>query len=325
MEQDTKIYFNDFFDISKQTLDDYGAFNISLIADLPLFIDPFLLFNSKETLYQALHAEIIRYLRFLKDKSVNGNVDGGMLASLYRFKEVEQNWLGYSKSGNRGSALGPDFANALNNNFHEIFSDYGDEDITKSAHLEKLCLIQNGVGKDNISDFTTNLIKNFLLEYTEKFAKQYLAPQKCHNFAVRKASFNYTTETWETKSFYLPEFNNDFVILTPKDILTKDNTWINKQDLVEDFAYLPDSVTDMELRSEINNYLRSVLPIKPKKADETRAALLTLQKFPVLVDYYIKVKEQHGDEASEVSNAKVEFSEDLYLEKFKELAVLLKK
>jgi len=43
-----KIYFSDYFKVSKEALDKYGAFNISLISDLPLFIDPFLLFNSKE-------------------------------------------------------------------------------------------------------------------------------------------------------------------------------------------------------------------------------------------------------------------------------------
>ena len=28
-------------------MDEYGAFDISVVSDLPLFIDPFLLFNSK--------------------------------------------------------------------------------------------------------------------------------------------------------------------------------------------------------------------------------------------------------------------------------------
>jgi len=42
------VYFTDFFRIEKKVLDDYGAFNISLINDLPLFIDHFLLFGSKK-------------------------------------------------------------------------------------------------------------------------------------------------------------------------------------------------------------------------------------------------------------------------------------
>lgn len=64
------IYFTDFFDVSTEVLEEYGAFNVSLINDLPLFIDPFLLFNSKKENYQRLHAQIIDYVRFLRDKSM---------------------------------------------------------------------------------------------------------------------------------------------------------------------------------------------------------------------------------------------------------------
>jgi hypothetical protein len=37
-----KLYFSDYFEVSEEALDQYGAFNISLASDLPLFIDPFL-------------------------------------------------------------------------------------------------------------------------------------------------------------------------------------------------------------------------------------------------------------------------------------------
>lgn len=42
-----KVYFSDFFEIDEDIIEEYGAINISLINDLPLFIDPFLLFNSE--------------------------------------------------------------------------------------------------------------------------------------------------------------------------------------------------------------------------------------------------------------------------------------
>jgi hypothetical protein len=37
-----KIYFSDLFGVSKSALEKYGALNVSLLADLPLFVDPFL-------------------------------------------------------------------------------------------------------------------------------------------------------------------------------------------------------------------------------------------------------------------------------------------
>jgi hypothetical protein len=113
------LYFTDIFDVDPGVLDAYGAFDISLINDLPLFVDPFLLFNSKKAEYQELHQSIIRYLRFLRDKAAAGDIDNGLLNAWFVFREVKQNWLGYSRVGNSGSGLGRDFAQALFRTFTE--------------------------------------------------------------------------------------------------------------------------------------------------------------------------------------------------------------
>jgi hypothetical protein len=42
----------------------------SLVTDLPLFIDPFLLFNSKKRVYGELQDRMIGYLCFLRDGAV---------------------------------------------------------------------------------------------------------------------------------------------------------------------------------------------------------------------------------------------------------------
>ena len=89
------LYFSDHFKVKEKNLEKYGAFNISLVADLPLFIDPFLLFNSKKKKYKQLHEDVIKYLVFLKDKSTSQTLDDGALKAWYAFKEVEQNWLGF--------------------------------------------------------------------------------------------------------------------------------------------------------------------------------------------------------------------------------------
>src|SRR5436190_998280 len=80
-----EIYFSDHFKVTQKALDRYGAFNVSLVADLPFFIDPFLLFNSRRRIYQKLHDEMIRYLRFLKDKSTGEGVTPGLIDAWYRF------------------------------------------------------------------------------------------------------------------------------------------------------------------------------------------------------------------------------------------------
>src|SRR5205823_3669698 len=155
------------------------------------------------------HDEMISYLSFLRDKAAAGVLNNGLISAWYRFPEIKQTWLGFSASGNRGSGLGPEFATALHRNLHRIFTDFGVEKVTKGSHLEKLCLIGDGVGKDNISDFTTNLIHGYLLDYTQEFAKAYIRKAFRRHVRVPKAQFNYSTETWETRSFEIPYINGD--------------------------------------------------------------------------------------------------------------------
>lgn len=318
------LLFSDYFQVEQKAVDTYGAFNISLVADLPLFIDPFLLFNSTKGKYKELHKEIIKYLRFLRDKSVEGKLDKDSLG-LYKFGEVKQTWLGFSESGNRGRGLGKFFALSLDRNFGKLFSGFGKEQISKGAHLEKLTLIKVGIGKDTISDFTTNLIKGYLLEYTQTFTRRYVSRKKCSIFGVRKTRFNYETETWESKQFLLPEFQGEYVLLTPKDILTKGDVWINRSDLLNQLKFVIAVLPNRELRAKVNAYLRKVLSRSPTAEEKKKATEKTISQFPELLDYYIQKKENSGSQAVKLSSNHVKLSEDIYLDGSKKLALLLSK
>jgi len=316
------IYFSDFFEVSSETVEQYGAFDIALINDLPMFVDPFLLFNSDNEAYRHLHDEIIRYMRFLRDVSLTTDVPEAHLWGWFTFPEIKQNWLGFSKKGNKGHGLGLDFAANLSRNLKSVFSNFGDEKVTVGSHLEKLCLIRHGVGRDNVSDFTTNLILNFLASYTQEFAVKHISSKLRKRVAVRKTSFNYVTRTWATKSYELPFINGDYVLLTPRDILTKDDTWISRSNLLyslEDIAYaLPNYV----LRAQVNQYLMEVIPrdTKKKKAtqeEKNEAYGRVIERFPEILDYYIRDKEDHGDEAKSVSEKRVAFIQKLFVDQIR--------
>ena len=53
-----KIYFSDVFGLQPDLLEDYGAFNIALINDLPLFVDPFLLYDSQNDTHRAVKMNV---------------------------------------------------------------------------------------------------------------------------------------------------------------------------------------------------------------------------------------------------------------------------
>ena len=320
-----RIYFTDFFGVSPDVLAAYGAFNVACIVDLPLFIDPFLLFTSSKPQYQNLHSEIIRYLSFLRDNSVEGSVSDGLLEAWYCFREVSQNKLGFCLSGNSGRGLGMDFARALNGNLHNLFSDFGHEKVTKSSHLEKLVLIRDHVGRDSISDFTTNLIKGYLLEYTQRFAQAHIDPSKLKRVNVSKTKFNYEIGVWEGAIFELPWLVDDYVLLTPEDILTKDDTWINKEDLRRDFPTIRQAIPNEALRAQIDQYFRSVLPKWASAKQEREAIEKTLRRFHELIDYYIRYKEEHGDEAIERSAEKVREVDNRFVQNICHLVGLISK
>jgi hypothetical protein len=304
-EVSSGIFFSDYFGVTPEVLDEYGAFNISIASDLPLFVDPFLIFNSERPEYVELHHGMIDYVRFLRDKAIDG-VSPSLLRAWYEFNEVKQNWLGFTVLGNEGAGLGKKFANALYHSLRGRMRNFGDETLTRGSHLEKVTLIRSGVGRANISDFTVNLIKHYLLGYTQQFARQYLAPELCGTFSVAKTRFNYTTTSWQTESFYLPRLASDFVLLTPIDLLTRDDTWINHRDMIRSFERITPAMNDATLRAQVEFYLQSQLGDHPTDARLRAAIERTYDRYPELIDLYIRTREDEGDDARIVSLAKTE-------------------
>ena len=329
MSGDKRLSFSRYFGIKKSALDKEGFFDISLIADLPLFIDPFHLFYSEKEEYQKLHNGIIKYLAFLRDYSIaHGGEEPtkGIIEAYYKFPEVKQNWFGFTFMGNGGRGLGRQFALALNDNFYGLFKDLEGTAATP-RHLEKLTLIADRVGKDAISDFTTNLIHGYLATKTEAFAKKHIAKSRLRSFTIKKAEFDYKHKVWVPKSFVLPAYNEDYVLLTPKDLLTKDDTWINKTDIVEGFSEIPSAAPNDALREQLVNYFNQKLQEHAvKKIDKRsnkvvrrvvkesriKAARDTIQEFPITLDIYVDLKEQRGKQALTKGAALVEATDKFY-------------
>jgi flagellin-like hook-associated protein FlgL len=314
-----QVYFSERFGVNPAVLEAHGALDISIVTDLPLFIDPFLLFNSERPDYQALHQSIVDYLRFLKSKAGAG-LSPGLVDALYRFKEIKQNWLGFVAEGNSGHGLGRKFAQELNEALTSLLSDLGDEVVTESTHVEKVSLIRKGVGRDSISDFTTNLAKHFLCSYTEAFTVKHIDPSLRKTFAVARVAFNYNTESWVTRNYTLPNLDGDFVLLTPMDMLTLDDTWINRSDMVRSYGRVAEAVSDQELRAQVDAYLSRQLSSDPTPKQIREAQAMVFTAFPSMVDLYIKIKEDDRAEATSVSAAKTKDTKEVLVDQVKAAA-----
>ena len=180
-------------------------------------------------------------------------------------------------------------------------------------------MLGNGVGRDHLSDFTTNLIKGYLLDYTQTFAQRYLAPEHRRVFAVDRVSFDYESQRWKGGRFELPCVHSDFVVLTPKVILTKDEAWINRSELLDRFHDIYSSVPDETLRAQVNDYFLRRLREDSNEEERREAAAASIEQFPQLLDYYIKDKEDHADEAHKISSLKVQETERQFISQIRGL------
>ena len=314
---DIAIHFSEYFDLDPKVLKDYGAFDVALTFDVPVFIDPFRLYASDKKDYNELHERIIRYLRFLRDCCREKNyISKGFSKEFLQFPEVRHIYMGFCRTSNSGRGLGKKFADALQTNLQSILRDFGNERISHTSHLEKLCVICDGVGRDCISDFTANLIKDYLAKFTEAFARRYLKPEQCGTFDISHAVFDFEKGIWKSQRFYLPKWKRDYVLLVPTDLLTKDDTWINKDDLLKSIVHLPDAVDNAVLKDRLVEMLDRVLnepiPLSKKEVNDRFKTFCRLN--PEIVDWYIKRQEDNKAIAMEQSDAKVAEAERLYVD-----------
>ena len=146
------------------------------------------------------------------------------------------------------------------------------------------------MGRDHLSDFVTNLIKQFLLDYTQTFAKRHLRPEFVRTVGVNRVAFNQDAKRWVPGRYELPFINGDYVILTPKDMLTRDEAWINRGDLLDGIEDVYHSIPNQQLRNQIDTYFMSRLAEDATDQDRKSLAARTVEQFPILLDHYIRVK-----------------------------------
>lgn len=286
--------FSDYFKISKDVMNEKGIYDISIVSDTPVFIDPFLLYVSNKPEYQNAHEQIMRYLLFLCKKVKTNENDKYLKQKYFYFKEPKQNWFGFSEYGNSGRGLNKDFADKFYINLKKHLSYIEDENF---SHFEELIIFEEGFGKDSISDFTTKLILPFLLDLTEKFAEDYIEETLCNRFLIKKAYFDFEKEEWCDKEYYLPSYNNDFIILTPTDIIVENDDFLSRNDLLRFITYSSVRIPDSRLREHVNEYLSKMLDDRLSKEEKKNLTDELLDEHPEIISFYTSEREKESDEA----------------------------
>lgn len=200
--------------------------------DIPLYVDPFLLWKSPSMMDNGLHSSLIdsfNYLGFL----INHGKEAEALSVLILASECEEVGLGTSKN-KKGHRIGEATARLILQLFQKIpqLHECG------FAHIEEIQLLVDGIAKDRISDISCNLLSSFFIDYTIEQCEKYHIPMtqiklprvydvKLHRFVEEKV--------------YLPTnpHNNIPIWFVPKRWL-RYNNWLNPDDYFSN--YYPENV-----------------------------------------------------------------------------------
>jgi hypothetical protein len=141
-----------------------------LREDLPLCIDPFLLWKSDRSDYQDLHRTLLAFIEQVRINVIAGRT--GVAHQLFaEVREPVELGLGYATGSKRGSAIGPALRSAIIDTVREI------PQLKESGfdHLEILALIVPKVAEDRISDLTVSVLKKWFAEFTSA---------RCHDLGI---------------------------------------------------------------------------------------------------------------------------------------------
>jgi hypothetical protein len=196
-----------------------------LDKDLPLCIDPFLLYKSRDISLCQLHGQLLSLFnsgivlfRTAKERE---------LAQLIDFPEVNEIAFGYGETAARGSGLGEQLNKLLTETLVacEPLQNRG------LRHVEELQLLSIGVAADRVSDIAANVLKSFLVDYTQKQAKIWAIPLvsslPIHHY------FDFAGFEWRDDYFDLPRnpLTGLPILLVPRRIVRL-LPWINLDDYI---------------------------------------------------------------------------------------------
>ena len=254
-----------------------------LHEDLPLYVDPFLLWKSPSQQDQALHTSITNSFNHLNYLSKKNKTDVA-IDTLIELSECSEVGLGVSKS-RRGIRIGKEQAADVLRLFTVVpeYSQFG------FTHFEVIQLYVAGISKDRVSDIACNYLKSFLIDYTIEQCDDQAIPTRA---VTLDAVYNYRSNSFDRNvKLRLPVNPTDgqALIFTPKRWM-RFNPWINFEDYFKtacprDEIFNPNESIDRVkvLQYNRDNYdaIERYLQIKDKTAADCKNDPLFSQ-IPVL-------------------------------------------
>ncbi len=254
-------------------------------VDIPVWLDPFLLYKSRDPQFRILHAQML--------KAFNQGIEAvaiGALDDAYRildFPEEAAVGFGYTKRGKGGSGVGGGIAKLL---VRTIASSPGLQE-RKVRHVEEMQLLAARIGPDRVSDIAVNILKQFLIDYTQRQAELWKLPLK--SGVPVEHVYDHDAGEWTDVYSDLPvdELNGEPILLVPRRLVRR-LPWINYDDFLrtEFRAYLAARRASQSIRLRSGARVPAESIAKVQVVTATRADV-------ALIDRYVRVKETRSADA----------------------------
>lgn len=242
-----------------------------LDEDIPLYVDPFLLWKSPSMQDNALHLSITNSFNNL-GYLVNKGKERDAIEILIRASECDEIGFGDSKT-----KVGKRIGTKLASNITSLFSSI--PQITKSGfvHFEETQLLVDNFSKDRVSDISCNYIQSFLVDYTIEQCEKYRIPIE----KVKLSNlYNIKTNKFEEEETYLPinPISKLPILLVPKRWL-RYIPWINVDDYFKDYyikdihkegVAFPDRINLLNFNRANYDLVKTYTTIKEKQIEDCK-------------------------------------------------------
>ena len=216
-----------------------------LDEDIPLYVDPFLLWKSPSMQDQSLHTALVNSFNHL-GKLAAGGGETRAVQTLVTASECAEVGLG-SSANRKGKRIGESKAAEILNLFKRIPL-YGQSGF---RHFEEIQLYVDGISKDRISDISCSFLKSFLIDFTQQQCDRHGIPMQATTVEV----YDYKKNAFEVQQgIRLPVTPTDGspIILVPKRWL-RFVPWINFDEYFEKYcpqdevSHRPEPLTRVEV------------------------------------------------------------------------------
>jgi hypothetical protein len=141
-----------------------------LDEDIPLYLDPFLLWRSPSQQDNALHTSIINsfnHLGYLEKQGKHAEAVDTLIA----LSECDEVGFGHSHT-REGRRIGADSASQI----LDLFRVVPEYEKRGFIHFEEIQFFVDHISKDRISDIACNLLKSFLIDYSIQQCRAHAIP-----------------------------------------------------------------------------------------------------------------------------------------------------